>query len=189
MPKLVHVGDVALNTHRRGAACEVDRCRPGVVGRQREIAGVETVEHLAEVACAGEHVRARLVDVQVECSRGRGHHLQEPTRARRRLGVRVQVRLDFRDGPEHGRRNAGVGCGDLERATECGRERARRDPDNGHRQLRVRDSHRRGSRVRDRRHTGPFECCRPGDRHDCDDRKQGEAPLRLPHHGRGSLEA
>ena len=71
-----HVRDVGDGLVVRSRALVLDRGRPRVVGRERELGRLEAVEQLAQVARAGEHVLADVVGVELELGGRRGEHLQ-----------------------------------------------------------------------------------------------------------------
>ena len=78
-----HPRDVGHGLVVRSRALALDRRRPRVVRRERELGRLEAVEQLAEVACAGEHVLADVIGVELELGGRRRQHLQQPVRAGR----------------------------------------------------------------------------------------------------------
>jgi hypothetical protein len=72
---------VTQRLERRCGSGALDGARAGVVGRERKLDVAEAIEHLSQVARAGEDVGARFVAGQAKLVRGRRHQLEQPAGA------------------------------------------------------------------------------------------------------------
>jgi hypothetical protein len=118
---VLHVAQ-RLDGRRRSGA--LDGAWASVVGREREFDVAEAVEHLPQVASAGEDVGARVVAGKAKLACGRWHQLEQPSGASAGPRLRVHARLLVRGGDEQLHRHAGCHRRIYERGPEGWGDRA-----------------------------------------------------------------